>query len=519
MPRTPPPPPPPPPPPRTGPTVTSQSVVQEPDRLQGWKDIATFVGKGVRTAQRWEKQFGLPVHRIGEDGGEIVFASRREIEAWLATAERAKDEPAVAQREEADTAADALSPDAHPPTGVSTPVSAAPVVFAGGLASPAIGDVRPRRRWPVLATAAAAVILVVVTGLALTVEAPRSDGVTAAAGPGASQPHHWEVDGRIFRVFGRDGQLAWEYEFERELNPKAYEPGGDRHSEQRVVIQDLDGDGSREVLFVYLGERISAGSRLTCFHADGSVRFEHRPSPTVRFGDRDYPPPWVAAYIVVTTDPTGRKDVWLVSFHVPWFPSSLERIDPVTGKVASTYWSNGYITSVDRIEWRGRPWLAVGATNNESKGASLALLPADHESGAAPAANDNYRCTTCPPGGPEIFLVFPRSCMRVAGNGQAVVTQVRVDGFGRLVVYASQAGGDAPEPGLPPDATVLYTLDEHLRLIELDSTPQFDLLHERARKAGIVDHDRGAVDEQWLLPVRRWDGSKYVELNRAPFRH
>ena len=40
-------------------------------RLNGWKEIATHLGKGVRTGQRWERVYGLPVHRIGEDGFDI----------------------------------------------------------------------------------------------------------------------------------------------------------------------------------------------------------------------------------------------------------------------------------------------------------------------------------------------------------------------------------------------------------------------------------------------------------------
>ena len=35
------------------------------DRLNGWKEIAVFLGKGVRTVQRWERDHGLPIHRQG----------------------------------------------------------------------------------------------------------------------------------------------------------------------------------------------------------------------------------------------------------------------------------------------------------------------------------------------------------------------------------------------------------------------------------------------------------------------
>lgn len=70
---------------------TSLSPV--PDRLNGWKEIAAFIGKAVRTVQRWEKEYGLPVRRLGGDSGEIVFADRRELEDWIEKNSRLTDTP------------------------------------------------------------------------------------------------------------------------------------------------------------------------------------------------------------------------------------------------------------------------------------------------------------------------------------------------------------------------------------------------------------------------------------------
>jgi hypothetical protein len=70
--------------------MSSQQVPPGHDRLNGWKEIAAFLGKGVRTAQRWEREFGLPVRRIGHEGGEIVYAFRHEIDRWSRAAERGR---------------------------------------------------------------------------------------------------------------------------------------------------------------------------------------------------------------------------------------------------------------------------------------------------------------------------------------------------------------------------------------------------------------------------------------------
>ena len=77
-----------------------------PGRLNGWKEIAAYLGKGSRTVQRWEKLYGLPVHRIGREGGEIVFAFRDEIERWAsASRERAANADLAPGIREAEPAA------------------------------------------------------------------------------------------------------------------------------------------------------------------------------------------------------------------------------------------------------------------------------------------------------------------------------------------------------------------------------------------------------------------------------
>src|SRR5690348_15644557 len=55
------------------------------DVLHGWKEIAKYVGIGVRTAQRWET-WGLPVHRPIMGIRANVIALRYEIRSWLQAA-------------------------------------------------------------------------------------------------------------------------------------------------------------------------------------------------------------------------------------------------------------------------------------------------------------------------------------------------------------------------------------------------------------------------------------------------
>lgn len=60
--------------------------------LTSWKEIARYLGKGVRTVQRWEASFGLPVRRAHGDSCSAVIALTDEIDAWILTRTHPKAE-------------------------------------------------------------------------------------------------------------------------------------------------------------------------------------------------------------------------------------------------------------------------------------------------------------------------------------------------------------------------------------------------------------------------------------------
>lgn len=51
--------------------------------LNSWKEIAAYVSRGVRTVQRYEEQFGFPVHRPSRRTRSAVVAFTEEIDLWL----------------------------------------------------------------------------------------------------------------------------------------------------------------------------------------------------------------------------------------------------------------------------------------------------------------------------------------------------------------------------------------------------------------------------------------------------
>jgi Tol biopolymer transport system component len=75
-------------------TTPPDNTPAEP-RLDSWKEIASYLGRGIRTVQRWEREEGLPVHRLDHAKRGSVYASRRELTAWWESRRRPDAAPAA----------------------------------------------------------------------------------------------------------------------------------------------------------------------------------------------------------------------------------------------------------------------------------------------------------------------------------------------------------------------------------------------------------------------------------------
>ena len=67
-----------------------REMPRERRRLDSWKEIAAFFGREERTVKRWEKEKGLPVHRLPESTGARVFAFTDELTRWMNSPESAR---------------------------------------------------------------------------------------------------------------------------------------------------------------------------------------------------------------------------------------------------------------------------------------------------------------------------------------------------------------------------------------------------------------------------------------------
>src|SRR6267378_1005044 len=78
--------------PASGATPGSGEPTSPGKKLDSWGEIASYLGREVRTVQRWERTEGLPVHRHEHKKKSTVYAYARELDAWIKQ-RQPKDDP------------------------------------------------------------------------------------------------------------------------------------------------------------------------------------------------------------------------------------------------------------------------------------------------------------------------------------------------------------------------------------------------------------------------------------------
>ena len=438
----------------------------EPDRLDSWKQIADHLGREVRTAIRWERERGLPVHRVPGGQRGAVFAYRSEIDAWLRSRELLAPLPA------------------------SAPVPAPP---------PSAASRAPGRRTLRL-PAAALLLLVAIAAATAWLLRPRD----LASGPPAVLVDRVEFGPRELVARDHDGRVAWRHVFEQAVNTEVLSA----LTSQWYSIGDLDGDGRLEVVASVPLESESMVGRITntrpsrdellCFSSTGEVLWHTRLDDRLEFRGGTFAPPWLAGHVAVYRVTQGIRIAW-TQVHHTWWPSPLLVFD-AKGRRLSTFVHAGSIRALRAVESGGRVHLLAGGVSNSYRAAFLAVLDGENATGHGPVpAGSPFECLGCTQALPQRYFLFPPSDISVA-SGLPYNTLKDVIPYGDGFEIFTIENGASKEI-----AELNFRFSRGFTLLDARSSDSWPA-HETYEQAGKLDH--GVARCPWYLkppPVREWD--------------
>ena len=263
----------------------------EPDtRLTGWKEIAAYLRKDVRTVLRWERERGLPVHRPPGRRGQSVYAIPKELDNWIQ-----------------------LPATGHEPAAAASPLPVVPTRRTRG-----------GRYW------LAAVLMLMAA-------------VSFAAWPHRAMTRV-AVTGNVIRAFDGDGRELWTYG----LGADSVTPSVENGVGRATHVGDIDGDGRPEALVSVVTTTNSPNvvrGLVFCFDAGGGVRWSRELDDVLTFEGRRFGAPWAVGDLMVFGG--DRKAVGITAHHFTWWPSMVVTLDAATGERRARYVHPGWVMRID----------------------------------------------------------------------------------------------------------------------------------------------------------------------------
>jgi hypothetical protein len=437
--------------------MTRQDKASADDNLlTSWKEIAAYLGRDVRTCLRWEKKFGLPVHRLDPVSEKArVFAYRNELAAWLQQSKTSGARPSA--------------------------LHGLPVLrfFFRGLFLGIVGSV-------------AVALFFLMQGEM----APK-------------EPVDFKIKGSVLAILNESGKVLWHYD--TGLENLAREELYRRHFqfkrvEQKsplpyLLIRDLDRDGRREVLFSLQTQDEAGEGKVLCFDSKGRLLWQFAGGREMKFGENTFSGDFRTQGILAEElDEDGRLEVIVVSIHRPSWPCQFVLLDH-QGHIRGEYWNAGYFGDLACADLNhdGVKEIIAGGMNNEYGLGCLVVFDVASIKGGSPQESPEFRCPELEAGSELYYLLFPRTDVDLAdGYPAEAIDNVEVLSNRTIQVQTSLS-------------RLYFDLSLSLDSPEVIISHGFMQAHERAVLAGKVKSVLNSDYKRNLLKgIRYWDGSAWL---------
>ncbi len=430
-----------------------------PDRLDSWKEIADYLRREVRTAIRWEKEKGLPVHRVPGGKRHAVFAYSEELDVWLRGLENSGD---IAAHD----AGHAIPPDQNAPAAVGVP---SPKPFYS------------YKFWYLIGSALL-VLLAVVSLIIYNRNLP---------GP----PERITFSGHSIQAWDGTGRYCWEYQF-----PYMFLSATSR-------LGDRDGDGRNDFAVVVPsrgGWDKDRSDEVFCFDGQGRVLWRYAPNLTFNSASRHFDPPWVYAGDAMTLSPRSKpRYIWVAYNQTLWWPGCLIRLD-LEGRASVRFTNSGWITFLNSAENASGSYILATGINSEYDQGMLAVIKEDGAESASPhSEGSNYVLDECPRVAPYRYFLFPRTELNLATTfpvNNAGPIGVRADAIEVRTIEASMTDG-GPVHGI-------FLFSSVFDLTAITRTDTYWDLHRKLEKEGVIKHPVEKCPERTAPFIKGWDPDK-----------
>jgi hypothetical protein len=436
--------------------------------LDSWKEIAGFLQRDIKTCQRWEKERGLPVHRLDGLKRSRVSANPEELAAW---------------RQKNDIVASAKGADAPPDRKSAI------------------------TRFVVIGIMA---IIFIAAALHFGVFAPLFSKAKKHAEDVAANPADFHIAGTSLVVVNAAGSELWRFDTRNEklASEETYRNQmleDERYAQAALpylIIKDINHDGFAEVIFsTQTTDNFDEGELYVFDHKGTPLWDKMKVGGRHRFGAVEFSADYrIEGMAAVDLDGDGNLELILMTAHMPEWPSQLIVIK-ADGRILGDYWNAGRFTCLGfaDIDGDGTKEILAAGTNNEYGKACLIVLDPRNMHGGSPQTEDEFKCPDFPKGTEEYYLLFPRTDVDL------------IESFPREAMDRIDLPENRVIRVMPRISRMYFELDYSLAVLRAKSTYDFEIKHEKLLREGkIQSRLDGAYFETLKNGVLYWDGRAWV---------
>lgn len=355
----------------------------EEHRLSSWKEIAQYLGVDVKTAQRWERQRNLPVHRVPGDLRSAVYSTRSEIEEWLKRGDG--------------------GPSRHE-TGAAPPQIRRKALFALAMAA-----------------------ILAATGAILMLMAERRRPLAGLS-----------LQGQNLVGVDQHGREIWRFTLPE--SPKFLEH--ELRFSQALRVVDWKGTDRPDAVAAinYLSPDAQSGG-IFCLSPTGKLRWKWRPvSQLLDFDGSPFENSWSVRALAVARD-TGRERVFVSIVNDLRWASAVYELSP-EGQAILRFANYGFILWMEPVENPLDLQLVLTGISNAENRPFVALIGLADEPSVPPSTGfPRYRYANGPKGLPRVYALLPNSEFNLSrGEAYPIPTALTAMDWGFKVEVSEPTG-------------------------------------------------------------------------------
>lgn len=403
---------------------------QEKIKFDSWKEIARYLDRHITTCQRWEKEFGLPVHRLDESSRARVFAFKEEIDIWL-------EEKA--------------------------------------------GDIKfkPRRRLFKFLKISPIFLFITIScsaSLALLLYILIKPPSRAA---------DFRIQGSKLIILDKRQKEMWTYE--TGVNTLMPDRHYREHFQEKqkikehyylphLIIKDINGDFHREVLFTIWTTDRSGKDSLMCLDKRGERLWDFKVGGKKVFGGKSYTDDYqIHGFDIGDIDSRGNPEILIIANHKSSFPCQIVILDS-EGQLVREYWNSGHIKDYAFLDLDndGMDEIFLSGINEEWNRPCCAVLDYFCFDGASPQTQDYYRCSDVCPHREKYYFLMPINAVDPIIGKTRCIKQIEIN-------------KNTPDEFINFKSLLIYTFNNKMEHVDMDFSYRFQMDHEKALRNGRID--------------------------------